>query len=70
VNYPQIVTSGDGMSSDWTVLRAYSVGEIVNLNGKCVRITKKTSSALALEPYTWRERAEDWLLEKLGRFLP
>jgi hypothetical protein len=57
-------------TDDYAVLAAKHVGDVVWLDGEYVKITKKTNFACAVEPYRWYNRVEDWLLEKLGRFLP
>lgn len=47
-----------------------NVGDIFVLQGKRVRLTKKTNHAIAVEPYTLLNIIEDWFLEKMGRLLP
>lgn len=43
-----------------------AVGDIFTLHGERVRLVKKTNYVIAVEPYTWLRRAEDWVNQKLG----
>jgi hypothetical protein len=57
-------------TQDAARLQAAHVGELVQLDGRMWRVTKKTNFNAAVERYYWYNAAEDWILEKLGRFLP
>lgn len=45
-------------------------GDVIRLNGERVRVLKKTNFNMSVEPYTWFDAIEDWILEKLGKLLP
>lgn len=57
-------------TGDTDTLAAAKVGDVIRLDGKRVRVTKKTNYNAAVEPYTWLNATEDWILEKMNRFLP
>lgn len=52
------------------IIRNASIGDIIVLGGQRVRLRKKTNQAVAVEPYTWLNVAEDWFLEKMHKLLP
>lgn len=56
--------------SEAAELRRASVGDVVVFRGERVRITKKTNKCVAVEPYGIFDIIEDWVLAKLGRWLP
>lgn len=47
-----------------------NVGDVFYLNGERIRLTKKTTTAIAVEPYGWLQAAEDCILAWLGSWLP
>jgi hypothetical protein len=67
--YPNVVTWG-GLELEPAAFRTFRVGNVINLNGELVRITKKTNFAVAVEPFTLWDRLEGWVIEKLGGLLP
>lgn len=52
------------------VVRDAQPGDVLTIAGKRVRLVKKTNYAIMVEPYTWLDAVEDWVLEKLGKRLP
>ena len=56
-------------TADEALLSAAKVGDIVRLDGKRYRVTKKTNYNAAVEPYTFVDAIEDWFLEKADRYL-
>lgn len=56
---------------DARIIRNARVGDVIVLGGgQHVRLLKKTNHAVAVETYRWYHAVEDWILEKLGKFLP
>lgn len=49
--------------------RGYRVGDVFKYHGRYVRMTKKTSTAVAVENYTIADRLFDWLVALLDRVL-
>lgn len=56
--------------ADARTIRDARIGDVIVLDGHRVRLTKKTSNAVAVEPYGIMQRLEDWLLKHVERFLP
>lgn len=59
-----------GMTYNYDDVAERSVGDIFSLNGRRVKLVKKTNYAVLVEEYRWIDAVEDWILEKLGRLLP
>lgn len=55
---------------DTETLDAAKVGDIVRLDGRRYRVNKKTNYNAAVEPYTWANRVEDFVLDLAGKYLP
>lgn len=43
----------------------YSQGDIIRLQGKSYRLTKKTTTAIAISRYYWFDRVIDWAGSKI-----
>lgn len=50
----------DLTKQDFEVLAKCKKGDIVTLNGKNWKITKKTTTAISVEPYYWWNRLSDY----------
>lgn len=47
--------------------RNYEVGQVIELEGRRWRITRKGSTAYAMSRYYWFDAAWDWLVERCSR---
>lgn len=69
--YPNVVCPSNGLTAQLgALLKTFNAGDIINLNGELVRITKRTNYAIAYEPYTLWSRIEEAILQFLGAILP
>lgn len=57
----------DFHTRDEDALTDARVGDVIVLDGKRVRVTKKTNYNAAVVPYTWADAFADWLKAKLGK---